>query len=276
MKNKYLQSLEKEVPVFYRPKIMCGYCENRIKELPKKSVGLIIDDPPYGITKNQWDKEPNWKELSQLYNDVLEDNGLIYIFGKQPMLSNVMNAFKEYFEFRFELIWNKKNNPWVSNHMPIPIHENIFVFKKKCCLVEKTKFYLERVKEKGKPYKKNRKPSDKSATHGKYTKDFTLINNGWRYPKSILEMSLVNGSHKEYCRFSTQKPLELIDWIVKASSDPNDTILDPHAGSGTTCISSFKMCRRSIGIELNPDNVYLINSRLEELEIPQDYIREYW
>ena len=273
---RYIRPLGSIKPVFYIPKIVQGYCENLIKEIPEGSVNLLIDDPPYGITKNNWDKEPKWKEIAELYDYVLNDNGLIYIFGKQPMLSNVMEAFKKYFDFRFELIWNKKNNPWVSNFMPIPIHENIFVFKKKRFPVEKTKFYIERTKEKGEPYKKYRKPEDKSPTQGKYKKDYLTVNNGWRFPKSILEIIPVNGERKECCGFSTQKPSRLLEWIISASSDPGDLILDPHAGSGSTCMSAYKMCRKSIGIELNPDNFQLIGTRLNEIRLPKKYIKENW
>lgn len=274
--NKYIRSLGFNEPVFYNPKILKGYCENIITEMAEKSVDLIIDDPPYGITKNGWDIEPDWEKIAKIYDFVLKDDGLIYIFGRQPMLSHVMHEFKEYFDFRFEIIWDKKNNPWVSNFMPTPIHENIFVFKKKKCPVEQTKFYIDRIKEKGKPYKKNRKPESKSSTHGPYKKEFLAINKGWRFPKSILKFTSVNGSNKEYCGFSTQKPLDLLEWIITASSNPDDIILDPHSGSGSTCISAYKMCRKSIGIELNPDNLLLMKNRLEKIKVPKKYINYNW
>lgn len=274
--SKYIRPLGFTEPVFYTPKILEGYCENFIREMPADSIDLILDDPPYGITRNNWDIEPEWEKIADVYNHVLKDNGLIYIFGRQPMLSNVMYAFKKYFDFRFELIWNKKNNPWVSNYMPTPIHENIFVFKKKKCPVEQTKFFIERIKGKGKPYKKHRKPENKSSTHNKYKNEYLTINNGWRFPKSVLEITSVNGNNKEYCGFSTQKPFSLLEWIISASSNPGDLILDPHSGSGSTCLSAYQMCRKSIGIELNPDNFQLINSRLSKIKLPQKYTNKNW
>ena len=275
-KHKYIRPLGHSLPQFFSPRTMNGYCEDVVYTLPRGSIDLIIDDPPYGITKNIWDKEPNWDVLAKVYDYILKDNGLVYIFGKQPMISRVLVAFSEYFDFRFEIIWNKKNNPWVSNFMPIPIHENIFVFKKKRCLTEKTKFYYRRSGFKGKPYKKRRKPEAKSSTQGKYKKDYTSINNGWRFPKSILDITSVNGEHLEYCGFSTQKPSDLLEWIISASSDVGDVVLDPHAGSGSTCISAFKMGRKPIGVELSSDNFELMNYRINQITIPEKYITKIW
>ncbi|MHB1493334.1 MAG: DNA-methyltransferase [Thermoplasmataceae archaeon] len=275
-KHKYIRPLGQSPPRFYSPKTMNDYCEDAIHTLTKESIDLIVDDPPYGITKNFWDIEPDWCELAKVYDYVLKDNGLIYIFGKQPMLSRVLIAFSEYFDFRFEIIWNKRNNPWVSNFMPIPVHENIFVFKKKKCLAEKTKFYYRRSGSKGKPYKKRRKPEAKSATQGKYKKDYTSINNGWRFPKSVLDITSVNGKHLEYCGFSTQKPSDLLEWILSASSDVGDVILDPHAGSGSTCISSYKMGRKPIGIELDSENFKFMNHRINQIIFPKKYITKIW
>lgn len=275
-KRKYVRPLGHSLPQFYSPRTINGYCEDVISTLPKGSIDLIVDDPPYGITKNFWDKEPNWDILAKVYDYALKDSGLVYVFGKQPMLSRVMTAFSEYFDFRFEIIWNKKNNPWVSNFMPIPIHENIFVFKKKRCLTEKTKFYYRRSGFKGKPYKKRRKPEAKSSTQGKYKKDYTSINNGWRFPKSVLDITSVNGEHLEYCGFTTQKPSDLLEWIISASSDIGDVVLDPHAGSGSTCISAYKMGRKPIGIELSSDNFELMNYRINQIHIPEKYTSKSW
>ena len=275
-KGKYVRPLGHSFPQFYFPRTIHGYCEDVINTLPKGSIDLIVDDPPYGITKNIWDKEPDWGVLAKVYDYVLKDNGLVYVFGKQPMLSRVLMAFSEYFDFRFEIIWNKKNNPWVSNFMPIPTHENIFVFKKKRCQTEKTKFYYKRSGLKGKPYKKRRKPESKSSTQGKYKRDYTSINNGWRFPKSVLDITSVNGEHLEYCGFSTQKPSDLLEWIISASSDIGDVVLDPHAGSGSTCISAYKMGRKPIGVELNSDNFELMNYRINQIHIPEKHTTKIW
>lgn len=261
-KEDPILSYGKQPPTFYRPILYNNLCENKLQELEEKSVDLIIDDPPYGLTQLPWDKEPDWGELAQLYNRVLKDNGLIYFFGKQPMLTDVVIAFKEYFDFRFELVWNKKNNPWVSDYKPISIHENIYVFKKKGTPTSETKFKIKEVGEEGKPYKLTRKAEDKSEIQNKFSKDVKKVSNGLRYPVSVLDIPRPNGD--EYVGYPTQKPEKLITWIIRASSDRGDLILDPHAGSAPTLLASIFLCRKSIGIEVNRDAVKDAQERIDK------------
>jgi site-specific DNA-methyltransferase (adenine-specific) len=233
---------------------------------------LIIDDPPYGATELGWDKAPDWDKLASLYHNVLKDNGLVYIFGKQPSLIEVYNNFSKLFDFRFELIWNRNNVPWSSNFKPLPTHENIFVFCKKGTTVESTKFYIKNVMTEGKPYSKLRKR--KSPTHSYYQDTYLAETGAKRYPKSILEIPPPIGSIPEYVGFPTQKPLELIRWILLASTRRDDIVLDPHAGSGTTLLAALLLRRKSIGIELHEEAYNIASERiLDAIEkIPQDQI----
>lgn len=276
--TKVIERFGKERPKFYLPIVLRGYCEDILKNLPEKSVDLIIDDPPYGITHSSWDIEPDWNILAELYERVLKDNGLIYIFGRQPSLFSIYNTFKNHFSFRYEIIWEKDKNPWVSNYMPIPIHENIFAFNKKNCPASETKFYPERVGEIGKPYKKIRNSTDKPKYQGKFNDNFIKINNGQRYPKTVLKFNTVHGRSQEYCGFSSQKPLSLISWIILSSSDKGDIILDPHVGSGSTCISAFNLYRKSVGMELNSESILLLKSRFNKVlsKRPKTIIDEEW
>lgn len=250
-KSKHLASFGSDLPVFYQPSLVQNYCEEYLKTLPPGSVDLIIDDPPYGITKLPWDEVPDWDVLAGLYHNVLNDNGLVYIFGKQPSLIDVYNSFRKYFDFRFEIIWNRNNIPWSSNFKPLPIHENIFVFCKKGARIDNTKFYTKQVMTNGKPYSRNRKKNHPATQKAFNSEPYAAKNGGKRYPKSVLEITPII-SNSEY---PTQKPLDLIRWIILASSKQNEIVLDPHAGSGTTLIAALSLCRKSIGIELN-ENAY--------------------
>lgn len=126
-----LVAFGKEDPEFNYPDLRLGFCEDQLETLDAGSVDLIIDDPPYGTTKADWDAEPDWAELAEQYDRVMADDATLVVFGKQPSLIPVYNAFTNGpFDFRFEMIWKKRNNPWVSDHQPIPIHENLFVFAK--------------------------------------------------------------------------------------------------------------------------------------------------
>ena len=257
---------------FHRPSLIKGSCEDYLKTLPNASVDLIIDDPPYGMTELGWDKAPDWKQLATLYHNVLTENGLVYIFGKQPSLIEVYNKFSKLFDFRFELIWNRNNVPWSSNFKPLSTHENIFVFCKKGTPVESTKFYIKNVMTEGKPYSKLRKRKSPTHNHKAYQDTYLAETGARRYPKSILELPPPIGNKREYIGYPTQKPLELIRWILHASTKIDDVVLDPHAGSGTTLLAALSLSRKSIGIELHLEAYNIASKRiLKAIEkFPQD------
>lgn len=130
----------KQEPEFYRPALHTPvYCEGQLPALDDGSVDLIIDDPPYGNTQQDWDTEPDWDELTEQYGRVLAADGLLVLFGQQPSLIPAHQAFTgDGFEFRFELIWEKKNPSWVSHYQPLPTHENIWVFSRSGTPVSET------------------------------------------------------------------------------------------------------------------------------------------
>jgi site-specific DNA-methyltransferase (adenine-specific) len=271
---KYKKSISygNERPQFFEPSLVRDSCENYLKSIHPGSVDLIIDDPPYGITKLQWDDAPDWDILANLYYRALNDNGLVYVFGKQPTLIDVYNSFIHFFDFRFEVIWNRNNVPWSSNFKPLPIHENIFVFCKKGTKADATKFYTKQIMTTGKPYSRKRKKNH-PATQEAFNKEqpFLVKNVVKRYPKSILEIPPIISNSK----YPTQKPVDLIRWIILASSKPSDTVLDPHVGSGTTLVSAFNLCRKSIGIERDEKAYDIANRRVQEElnKYPKKYLK---
>ena len=277
--GKYISSFGRDIPEFYKPNLLKGYCEDYLKTMQKGSVDLIIDDPPYGTTALPWDKAPDWKELAILYHTVLNDNGLVYIFGKQPTLIEIYNNFNKLFDFRFELIWNRNNIPWTTNYKPLIVHENIFVFCKKGAVIEDSKFYIDKIMTQGgKRHSFDR--SKKSTTQNKYRESFQTKESkrSKLYPKSVLKIeSVLNippiANTSEYQNYPTQKPEELIRWIILASSRQNDVVLDPHMGSGTTPQSALWLCRKSIGIELYGDAYNIASKRINETvtKLPKKY-----
>lgn len=260
-------SYGKDQPTFYEPEFHHGVCENILGDIPTSSVDLLIDDPPYGTTEAMWDTEPDWEEMTERYGRILADDGLLVVFGKQPSLMPVYNAFtNDGFEFRYELIWRKQNNPWVSHYQPIPIHENIFVFKQKGVNVGETTFNTNEVmrdatficrscNEKQDPtsYSVTRTNDGKSSTQNEWQESYEAEGGDERHPISVLEYNSVGGTHDEYTGYAGQKPTELLRWLILGLSDRGDTVLDPHAGSGSALLASIPLCRHSIGIEANAE-----------------------
>lgn len=275
----YMYAYGHDPPSFYEPEFHNGKCEDILMALPDGCIDLIIDDPPYGKTEAQWDIEPDWDELTALYNRVLDDQGLLVIFGRQPSLIPVYNAFtNDGFEFRFEIIWRKQNNPWVSNYQPIPIHENIFIFKKKGVKVSDTTFNIEEVMRDAKymcrqcekevqrgSYSVNRTNGGKAGTQNDtWDDEYQSEAGSERYPISVLEYKSIHSQHEEYMGYAGQKPTDLLRWLIIAMSDRGDTILDPHAGSASTLAASLPLCRPSIGIEVDSERYADGQKRIDE------------
>ena len=266
------------------PDLGLGFCEDQLETIADESVDLIIDDPPYGTTLAEWDEEPNWAELAEQYHRILADDGQVVVFGKQPSLMPVFNEFTDSgFDFRFELIWKKQNNPWVSDQQPIPIHENIFVFKKSATKVGALTFNTEDIKRDGVfvcprcddedhlgSYSVTRTNDGKSQTQGGWQEVYEASGGEQRHPisfldRDVLEFTSVTGSSDEYTGYAGQKPVALLRWLVAAMSERGDRVLDPHMGSASTPMACIPLCRESVGFEADPQRFKTAEERVEDL-----------
>lgn len=274
----------KSEPQFRTPDLRLGFCEDELTTVEDKSIDLLVDDPPYGTTQAEWDAEPDWELLADEFHRVLAGDGQVIVFGKQPSLMPVYNAFTDRgFEFRFELIWKKQNNPWVSDQQPIPIHENIFVFKKTGTKVRDLTFQTEEVKRDGVfvcpkcdeevnrgSYSVSRTNEGKSETQGGWQEVYEASGGEDRHPisfldRDILEFTSVVGSSDEYTGYAGQKPIALLSWLIQAMSDRGDRVLDPHMGSASTPMACVPLCREPVGFEADPSRYKTAEGRVEEL-----------
>lgn len=274
----------REKPQFRSPDLRLGFCEEQLQTVESGSVDLIVDDPPYGTTQADWDEEPDWGLLAEEFHRVLADDGQIIVFGKQPSLMPVYNTFTDHgFDFRFELIWKKQNNPWVSDQQPIPIHENIFIFKKSSTKVSDLTFNTEDIKRDGVfvcprcederqlgSYSVTRTNDGKSETQGGWQEVYESSGGEERHPisfldRDVLEFTSVTGSSDEYTGHAGQKPVALLRWLLVAMSERGDTVLDPHMGSASTQVASIPLCRSSIGFEADPKRYKTAESRVNDV-----------
>lgn len=271
-------------PQFRKPDLSLGFCEEQLQTVKSNSVNLIIDDPPYGTTQADWDEEPDWELLADEFHRILADDGQVIVFGKQPSLMPVYNTFTDHgFDFRFELIWKKQNNPWVSDQQPIPIHENIFIFKKSKTQVSDLTFRTEEIKRDGVfvcprcedemnlgAYNVSRTNEGKSETQGGWQEVYEASGGEDRHPisfidRDVLEFTSVGGWSDEYTGYAGQKPIALLRWLLIAMSERGDTVLDPHMGSASTQVAAIPLCRSSIGFELDPTRYRTAQDRVDEL-----------
>ena len=236
-------------------------CRKYLKKVPKNFVNLIVIDPPYNELPKDWDEFNDWSLLNQQFDRVLKKNGQLYIFGKQPMLSEIYYILKEKFDFRFELVWNKNKGLWSSNYMPMRSHELIWCFKKKNTKPSDLVFDLDSIKKPGKPYvRKNRAVS---TVRNNWEANRTIVKDGRRFPLTVLNLpSVIN--RKEKVKHPTQKPVEILRWIIKSSSKPKHVILDCFMGSGTTAVVCSELRRNFIGCETDKTFHKLSQKRIKE------------
>lgn len=220
----------------------------------------IITDPPYGkITKTcEWDKIIPFDEMWKRLNKLKKKNTPIILFGNQPFTSALnMSNLKD---FRYEIIWQKDKGTDFgnANRKPLNIHENISVF------YEKQPNY-NRICDEGNPYiKKNNRTNGKNDTNFKSDNSGTWINEGKRTPTTIRKINRVSAGGKKPLH-PTEKPIELMEWIIKSYTNENDLVLDFTMGSGSTGVACLNTNRRFVGIELDEKYFDISCKRLENI-----------
>lgn len=224
-----------------------GDCLDIMPLIPDKSVHLILADLPYGTTKNKWDSTVPLDKLWAEYERIITYNGAIVLFAQTPF-DKVLGASKIDL-LKYEFIWNKKRPTGYmnANFAPMKLHENILVFSKAsaCYVKDKSKamaYYPTDLVAVNKVIKRTAQKGNYDHKH--YDLESTQKFTG--YPNSILEFAAETGLHP------TQKPLELMKYLIKTYSNENDMVLDNTMGSGTTCLGAKELNRKFIGIEKEP------------------------
>jgi site-specific DNA-methyltransferase (adenine-specific) len=205
-----------------------------------KSIDAIICDLPYGTTACKWDSVLPFEKLWEHYNRVIKDNGVIILFGREPFSSKVRLSNED--NYRYDWIWEKSKatNFLFAKQMPLIAHEDIMIFYKKLPTYNPQK-------TKGKPYNKGFEKRNEIEAVGKIGNGNLIINeSGDRNPRSVIYFRTAESEGKLH---PTQKPIELIEYLVKTYTNEGDMVLDNCMGSGTTNLACIKLNRKSIGIE---------------------------
>ena len=232
-----------------RNEIHKGDClELMPKLIEDKSVDMIFCDLPYGTTKCKWDSVIDLPKLWSEYERVIKDNGVILLFAQSPF-DKVLGASKLNL-LRYEWIWEKTQATGHLNakKMPMKAHENILVFYKKLPTYnpQKTSGH--------KPinsYTKYIKTQNNTEIYGEMKREISGGGETDRYPRSILTFA----SDKQKSKLHpTQKPLSLIEYMIKTYTNEGDLILDNTAGSGTTGLGAKNLKRDYIMMEQDPEH----------------------
>lgn len=229
-----------------------------MKELPDCSIDLIIDDLPYGKTKNKWDTPINLPSLWEQYERIIKPNGAIILFGIGSFSAKLILSNEEL--YRYTIIWEKTNPTGYLNakKMPLRSHEDMLVFYKELPTYnpQMTHGHVRKVSKAS--HKTNSKKTTNYGDHGLTTYDSTS-----RYPKSIWKFK--SDKQKEALH-PTQKPVKLIEELIKTFSNPGDTVLDSVAGSGTTGIAALNTDRKAILFEKYDTEFEILTNRIKIYE----------
>jgi DNA modification methylase len=240
-------------------KLYNGDCLEVMKLIPNKSIDAIITDPPYGTTACKWDSVIDFKLMWEQLNRIIKPNGAIVLFGSEPFSSALrMSNIKNY---KYDWIWQKSrgSNFMLVKKQPLKYHEQIHIFYKK--------------QPKYNPIMKQAEPhliDKRTNLNPTFTKGALMLNrklpakrkkdNGLRYPRSVINFkSSPNKVHP------TQKPVALMEYLIKTYTNELETVLDFTMGSGTTGVACSNINRDFIGIELDKEYFEIAEQRIKNL-----------
>lgn len=234
-------------------KLYLGDCLEEMRKIPDNSVDCIICDLPYGTTNCKWDVLIPFDKLWEEYNRIVKETAPILLFGIEPFSSYIrMSNIKD---FRYDLYWHKTlcSNFMMGKRQPFFKVETISVFYKKSPTYNP-------IMRKGKPYEVKESHIEQKGMQQKYCfdKKSDIKNEGTRYPDNLLEFNSL-GSGKLH---PTQKPLDLLEYLIKTYTNENDIVLDNCMGSGTTGEACIKLGRNFIGIEKDAEYFEIAKKRL--------------
>lgn len=241
-------------------KLILGDCLQRLKDIPDNSVDMVLCDPPYGTTACKWDTvipfEPMWADIKR----VTKENGAICLFGSEPFSSKLrMSNLKM---FKYDWVWHKSRPSGIAQakYQPMKAHEIISVFSK-------TKTIFNPIKEirqyNGSP--SNRKPWktwNNNSNHGLKKTDKKIISH-LSNPKTVKFFKSISNFPKGNCLHPTQKPVALLEYLIKTYTNEGETVLDFTMGSGSTGVAAKNLGRKFIGIEIDLDYYNIAKKRIE-------------
>ena len=224
-------------------------CLEGMKAIPSGSIDAVICDLPYGTTACAWDSVIPFDKLWEQYRRICKPNAAIVLFSQQPFTSALIMSNPS--TFRYEWIWEKVNGTGFLNakKMPMKAHENICVFYDKLPTYNPQMW-------KSVPYRRRPSGNEKQYNgYGEY-KLTNEYNSDMRYPKDVIKFQMDDdfyNSNVSRHLHPTQKPVDLLRYLVLTYTNEGDTVLDNCMGSGTTAIACIKERRHFIGFELNKE-----------------------
>lgn len=242
--------------------LYCGDCLEILPTLADNSVDMVLVDLPYGTTACKWDSIIPLEKLWEQYNRICKKDGAMVFTAAQPFTTILAASNLE--NFRYEWIWEKPQgtNPMNAKVMPLKSHENILVFYRKKPVYNPQMWYST-------PYSGFSSETSKiGEVYGNAKSKHRNNPDGSRYPKTVLKFKQEKGLHP------TQKPVDLMEYLIKTYTNEGDMVLDNTMGSGTTGVASIRCKRNFIGIESDSEYYEIAKNRIESTVPVEEVVQE--
>lgn len=248
--------------------LMQGDCLERMKEIPDGSVDMVLADPPYGTTACKWDcvipVDKMWSQLKR----IIKVNGAIVMTSQQPFSTVLIAANMEMFKYSW--IWEKTRPSGFAQckNKPMSSHEEILVFSNGVTVHKgqsdrRMDYYPQGLQEINKIVKNKTTSNGAGGMQARPSHTGEYIQTHTNYPRTVLHFE-----NEKNTQHPTQKPVELMEYLIKTYTKENETVLDFAAGSGTTGVACANTGRKFIGIELDEKYFDLASSRIQGKKEP--------
>lgn len=232
--------------------LLLGNCLDLLPQIPDNSVDMVLVDLPYGTTACKWDSIIPLDQLWKQYNRICKLDGAMVFTAAQPFTTILAASNLDH--FKYEWIWEKPQgtNPMNAKVMPLKSHENVLVFYRKKPTYNPQMWYST-------PYGGFSSDTSKiGEVYGSAQSKHRDNPEGSRYPKTVMKFKQEKGLHP------TQKPVELMEYLIKTYTNPGDTVLDNTMGSGTTGVACVQTGREFIGMESDAEYFTIAEQRIND------------
>lgn len=244
--------------------LMHGNCLDIMNKLIEQNIkiDMILTDMPYGTTQCKWDSvipfEPMWERINKL----IKNNGCIALFGSEPFTSILICSNIK--DFKYNWIWQKNKTTGFLNAKKQPLNDNetVSIFYKKQCTYNPQMTQAEKTYKRGLVIRDKNADIQQSNCYGEQ-KTFFQEDNGLRYPKRI---QYFNNNNTQNQFHPTQKPVNLLEYLIHTYTNENETVLDFTMGSGSAGVACINTNRNFIGIELDDTYFEIAKKRIEDVK----------
>ena len=243
-----------------------GDCLEIMKQLPDKSIDMVLCDLPYGTTQNKWDSVIPLGELWQQYRRIVKDDGAIVLTSQGMFTAELMVSNPKM--FRYKWIWEKSKSTNFLNakKQPLRKHEDVCVFYRK------QPVYHPQMMD-GVPYDKGIRKNQLSGSYGDF-QPVHVHSDVKRYPTDIIYFKTAESEGKVF--HSTQKPVKLGRYFVRTYTNPGDIVLDNTSGSGSFLVAALLEGRNFVGIEKNENVALFKKGDIDYIAVTKKRLRDAW